>query len=228
MNTTGHQIKIMNKTIGRVALIAVPLFFALSELVHPITQDTILGEIQSAKVNDLRWIVSHILALIAIVFLPFLAQKLICYIGDKKVTPSLIGLVLSYIGIMGIVGLLTYDFLLWDAWKVGNDFVIANYLNILNHSAYGAIFLIIGPVLFLSGFLLLVFLMLISKKVARWKSGLVFIGLLIYGLAGPLVPIPNGHILVSSGAMIMLLGFIGIMITDFDHNDHVINHSLTP
>lgn len=215
MNTTGTQIEIINKTAGRVALIAVPLFFALSELIHPITQDTILGEIQSAKNNNSRWIISHLLALIAIIFLPFMAQKLICYIDDRKVKSSISGLTLSYIGIIRVVGLLTYDFMLWDAWKVGNDSIIANYLSILNNSVYGKIFLVIGPIVFLFSFILLVFLMLISEKVTRWKSALVLIGLLIYGLAGPLVPVPNGHILVSLGALIMLIGFIGILIYDY-------------
>lgn len=219
MNATGNQIEVMNKTLGRIALIAVPLFFALSELIHPITQDTILDEIQSAKDNDLRWVISHVLALIAIIFLPFLAQKLICYIDDRKVKSSICGLALSYIGVIGVVGLLTYDFILWDAWKTGNDNIIANYLGILNNSVYGKIFLIIGPIIFLFGFFLLVFLMLISTKITKWKSSLVLIGLLIYGLAGPLVPIPNGHILVSSGALIMLIGFIGILIKDYSEDN---------
>ena len=220
MNTTGKQFEIMSKTIGRVALIVVPLFFALSELLHPITQDTILGEIQSAKDNDVRWMISHLLALIAIIFLPFLAQKLIYYIDDRKVKSSIFGLVLSYIGIIGIVGLLTYDFILWDAWKVGNDHVIVNYLGILNGSVYGKIFLMIGPITFLLGFFILVFLMLISTKITRWKSIWVLIGLLIYGFAGPLVPVSNGHILVSSGALIMLIGFIGILISDYRQREN--------
>lgn len=219
MNTSGNQIKIMNKKLGRVALIAVPLFFVLSELIHPITQDTILGEIQSANNNDLRWVVSHVLALIAIIFLPFMAQKLICYIDDRKVKSSIFGLAISYIGIIGVVGLVAYDFTLLDAWKVGDDSIIADYLGILNNSVYGKIFLIIGPIIFLFGFFLLVFLMFISSKVTRWKSALVLIGLLIYGLAGPLIPVSNGHILVSLGALVMLIGFIGILIEDFERNN---------
>jgi hypothetical protein len=218
MNTMGNRIEIMNKTLGRISIIVVPLFFALSELVHPITQDTILGEIQSAKDNDIRWLIAHALALIAIVFLPFLAQKLICYIDDKKVKSSILGLALSYIGIIGVTGLLIYDFILWDAWKVGNDEIVAKYLDILYNSVYGKLFLLIGPIIFLCSFLLLVILMLISEKIAKWKSILIIIGLLIYGLAGPLVPVSNGHILVSSGALIMLAGFIGILMEDISGN----------
>lgn len=204
----------INKTLGRISLIAVPLFFSLSELVHPITQDTILKEIRSAKNNSLSWLIAHALALLAIIFLPFLVQKLLCFIDDKKLKSSILGAALSYMGIIGVTGLLAYDFILWDAWKAGSDEIVGNYLEILNTSAFGFIFLFLGPVLFLLGFLTLVTLILLSAKVKKWKSALILIGLLIYGLAGPLVPFSNAHILVNSGAVMMLIGFVGILIKD--------------
>jgi hypothetical protein len=214
METADIYKEIINKSMGRISIIAVPLFFALSELIHPITQNTILEEIKSAKDNSLSWIISHVLALIAIIFLPFLVQKLICFIDEKNIKSSIFGIVLSYIGIIGVTGLLAYDFILWDAWRVGSDEIVGKYLEILNTSAFGILFLLSGPVLFLIGFLTLVILMLKSTKIKKWKSILVLSGLLIYGLAGPLVPISNGHILVSVGALIMLLGFTGILFED--------------
>lgn len=210
--------QIINKTLGRIALIIVPLFFALSELTHPITHDTIIGEIISAQENSLKWLISHLFVLIAIVFLPFLMQKLICYIDEKKIKTTIVGMALSYVGIIGVTGLLAYDFILWDAWKVGNNEVVGEYLEILNSSVFGMLFLSYGPILFILGFIILVLLMLSSAKIKRWKTVLVLIGLLIYGLAGPLVPVANGHILVCIGALIMLAGLIGVLKEDFSLN----------
>ena len=53
--------------------------------------------------------------------------------------------------------------------------------------------------------------MMLSGKVKLWASLLVVAGLLVYALAGPLVQVANGHIIVSVGAFIMLAGFIGII-----------------
>ncbi|WP_105614743.1 hypothetical protein [Vallitalea okinawensis] len=209
---------IINKTLGRIALIVVPLFFALSELTHPITQDTILGEINSAKDNSLKWLISHLFVLVAIIFLPFLINKLISYIDEKKIKTTILGVFLSYAGIIGVTGLLAYDFILWDAWKVGNNEVIGEFLEILNSSTFGILFLSYGPILFILGFIILVLLMMSSANVKRWKTVLVLIGLLIYGLAGPLVPVPNGHILVCIGALIMLTGLIGVLKEDFSQS----------
>lgn len=214
LNVSRSINEIINKSLGRIALIVVPLFFALSELIHPVTKDTVIGEIDSAKNNSLEWLISHVFALIAIIFLPFIVQKLISFIDERKVKSSLLGICFSYFGIIGVTGILVYDFMLWDAWRVGNNEIIGNYLEILNYSVFGHLFLLLGPILFLVGFLMLVILMLISTKIKRWKTVLILVGLLIYGLAGPLVPISNGHILVSIGALTMLVGFIGVLIED--------------
>lgn len=205
--------KIRNK-LGKISLVIVPLFFTLSELFHPKTMDTIIGEIESAEKYREVWFMSHIFALISIIFIPTLITKIISFIDKNRIIYTGIFYFISNIGLIGITGLLGYDFLLYDAWVVNNDHVISQFLTVINDSVYGFIFLKIGPILFIFSFLALVILMLISNKAKKWKTILIVIGTLIYGFTGPLIPVSNGHILVSFGAAVMLIGFIGLLVSD--------------
>lgn len=204
------DLKQINKSLGRISLLAVPLFFTLSEFFHPKTMDTIIGEIRSAEKYRETWLISHLFALVSIIFIPVLILKMLDLIDRKRMVPAVIFYFISNIGVIGITGLLGYDFLLYEAGLVNNDLVMSRFLSIINSSVYGLIFLKAGPILFLIGFLALGILLLLSEKIKKRVSILILIGTLIYGFAGPLIPVSNGHLIVCFGAAVMLLGFIGI------------------
>lgn len=197
----------LNATLGKASMILVPLSFSLSELFHPITMETPAEELASAGQYATRWLVAHLFALVALSLLPFLALRLCDYIRVKYQTFAVSACALALVGTVLTSGLLAFDFvILGMSANDAADAMVALYVG-LNESIFGILFLRMGPLVFLLGFLGLVLCMLVSPIVERWKSIFILIGLLIYGLTGPLIPMQNAHILVNAGALIMLAGF---------------------
>lgn len=203
----------LNTTIGPVALILVPLCFSLSELFHPITLETALLEIQSAGRHSTRWLVAHLFALIALLLVPFIALKLCEYIDKKYGAPAISAVSLAILGAFLTMGLLAFDFLTLDMSGISARQPMVDLYERLSRSIFGLLFMKIGPLAFLLGLAGLVVFMLASNVVGKWKSSLILIGIVIYGLAGPLVPMKNAHILVNSGALIMLAGCVSVLLT---------------
>lgn len=209
-----------DRWLGTVALIAVPSCFALSELCHPITRATVLEEVVSARVNGSRWLVAHLLALVAVVFIPFLVPRLAAFAQVRAARASAVGAAFTQVGALGVAGLLGYDFLLYDAGRAGDDIGAAHLLSTAGTSFYGRIFLLVGPAMFLVGMTVMAVLTVMNGTVARRWSVSTLVGILIYGLAGPLIPVPNGHLLVAAGAMVMLVGLVGIAVDDNRRTTH--------
>lgn len=208
MNRIGARL---NATLGKASMILVPLCFSLSELFHPITLATPVEEIQSAGQYATRWLVAHLLALVALLLIPFLVMKLCDYVEEKYRKLATPACVLAIMGTVLTTGLLVFDFVILDMSASGAlDAMVALYVR-LNESIFGILFLKIGPLVFLLGLLVMVLSMFVSQIVKKWKSLFILVGLLIYGLAGPLFPMQNGHILVNAGAVVMLIGFVFIL-----------------
>src|SRR5512138_1541091 len=208
MNYIGTRL---NATLGKASMLLVPLSFSLSELFHPITLATPAEEIQSAGQYATRWLVAHLLALVALLLIPFLVMKLYDYVEEKYQKLAIPACVLAIMGTVLTTGLLVFDFVILDMSANGAlDDMVALYVR-LNESIFGVLFLKIGPLVFLLGLLGMVLSMFASLIVKKWESLFILVGLLIYGLAGPLFPMQNGHILVNAGAIVMLIGFALIL-----------------
>lgn len=194
--------------LENASLIIVPLFFALSELVHPITQDTAFKEIVSARDNSTQWIVSHLLVIVSLCFMPYLMNRIRKYINTKQVGISQVLVFITTIGLIFTVGLLMFDFMIFEMGRIGPVPEIVHLYESMEAGFYGTVFCKIGPAVFLLGLFCQVLLMLFNKENGKLPVALILAGLLIYGFVGPLVPVRNGHIIVSLGVLIMLLGFI--------------------
>ena len=100
-------------------------------------------------------------------------------------------------------------------WQIGinpNQEVMVNlYDQITQSLGFSLPFLIIGPLLLVIGITIISIALYRSKIIKTWKSILIMIGILLYGLAGPLVPIDNGHLVVIFGAGLMLIGLGSII-----------------
>lgn len=212
------NIEHMNNSLGKVALIIVPAFFTLSELCHPITMDSPLEEILSAHQNAAMWFLSHLFVLISLLFLPFLSLKLSQYIHEKWQKTYMMVYALTIFGVLCTVGLLSFDFMIMGMGQIGVTQEMADLYIYLQQSFFGYVFLTIGPILFLLGFFIMTVLMLMNNENKKAPVFLIMAGILIYALAGPLVPVKNGHIIVASGSLIMLVGFVLRLVEDTSKN----------
>nr|HPM00314.1 hypothetical protein [Bacillota bacterium] len=74
--------------IRGLSLIGSPLFFLISELLHPVTQDEAVKELQSVASNHTQWYLAHMAALFAIILLPYAIQGLLVLIEELEDAPQ--------------------------------------------------------------------------------------------------------------------------------------------
>lgn len=193
--------------IGRIALIGSPLLFLLSELLHPVTQTETALELASVAANYDKWYIAHILALGAIILLPFAVLFLLYMLREHNLVINYVGTSLSLIGIVAVSGLTSFDLIVWQMGKGGpTDAMVKLFDQITQSLGFSIPFLTIGPLLLVIGLLLLSVALYKTKVVARWQALLLGLGIFLYGFAGPVVPIKNGHLIVLLGAALMLIG----------------------
>ncbi len=201
-----------NKSIGKVSLIMAPLFFFLSEIFHPRSETDTVKELMAVANNYTVWYFAHIFALIAIVFLPFVLLNLMHYIDNRNISIGHMGYIFSIIGVIGVSGYTAFDLMVWQIGINPNQEIMVNlYDQITQSLGFSLPFLIIGPLLLVIGITIISIALYRSKIIKTWKSILIMIGILLYGLAGPLVPIDNGHLIVIFGAGLMLIGLGSII-----------------
>lgn len=202
----------INKNLGKASMIITPLFFFLSEIIHPRSETETVKELMSVANNYWVWYFAHIFALIAIIFLPFAILNLINYIDNKNISTYYIGCILSFIGIVGVSGYTAFDLIVWQIGINPNQEAMINlYEQITQSLGFSIPFLIIGPLLLVVGISVISIALYRAKNIKKWKSILVLIGILLYGLAGPLIPVENGHFIVIVGAGLMFVGLGSIV-----------------
>ncbi len=128
------NINKINKRIGIISSLLVPLFFFLSELFHPITMDTPAKEIISAQQNSAKWLIAHIFALFALILMPFLVVRLLDFINDNKKKIVIVPYIMAIIGTILTTGLLTFDFFVYVMGKIGTKEDIIQMYDLLNNS----------------------------------------------------------------------------------------------
>lgn len=196
------------KRLGGFALIGSPLLFLTSELLHPVTQADTAKELASVAINHNQWYLAHLLALGAIVLLPFAILTILNILDRRCLKLSCTGAVLSTIGIIAVSGLTSFDLVVWQMGINGaSDEMVKLYDRITGSPGFSIPFLSIGPLALILGLLLLAVSLYRTKSIPRWQSFLLGAGILLYGLAGPVFPISNGHLVVILGAALMLASF---------------------
>lgn len=193
--------------IGGVALIGAPLLFLLSEISHPASQVETAMELLSVACHMNQWYVAHILALGAILLLPFAVQGLLDLLGGRYCVLSHIAAGLASVGVTAVSGMLAFDLVTWQMAAGGpNAEMIGLYDRVTGSLGFSLPFLTIGPLALVLGLMLFSFLLFRSNAIARWQSVLLGVGIFLYGFAGPVFPVSNGSLLVTVGAGLMLAG----------------------
>lgn len=206
----------MNNNVNKleaIALVIAPLLFLASELIHPITQTTTEAELASVAANYQRWYFAHILVLGAIILLPFALMGL--YKITKRYAEGLsyFALALSLVGVIAVSGLTAFDLIVWQIGSQGPTAeMVMLYDRITQTLGFSLIFLTVGPLMFVLGVLLFAYIIYSTKPAMRWQAIQLGIGMLLYGVAGPVFPIANGHLIVIFGAALLVvsMGTIGI------------------
>lgn len=201
-----------NKLLGKISLIITPLFFFLSEVIHPRSETDTIKELMSVANNYSVWFFAHIFALIAIIFIPFAILSLFNYINNKNMTLGYIGCIFSFIGIVGVSGYTAFDLIVWQLGVNPNqEAMVSLYNQITNTLGFSIPFLMAGPLSLVIGIAIMSVALYRSRIIKGWKPILVLIGILLYGLTGPLIDIENGHLIVIFGAGLMLMGLGSII-----------------
>ncbi|HPW40830.1 MAG TPA: hypothetical protein PLW98_04900 [Bacillota bacterium] len=199
--------------IRGLSLIGSPLFFLISELLHPVTQDEAVKELQSVASNHTQWYLAHMAALFAIILLPYAIQGLLVLIGEHSLILSRTAAGLISVGTVAVSGLLAFDLITWVmAINGSREEMIRLYDAITQSPGFSLPFLVIGPLILVIGILMLAVVLYRSGAVKRWQALCLGTGIFLYGFAGPVFPVSNGPLIVISGAVLMLisLGYIGI------------------
>lgn len=137
--------------LGKASMILSPLLFLVSELIHPVSQTETVKELESVVSNSSAWFTAHILALFAIALLPFAVLNLMNYIHGKSSVAGYIGVISTFLGIVGVTGLTAFDLMVWQMGSNGASEEMINLYDKLTQTAGFSIpFLNIGP-LFLAG-----------------------------------------------------------------------------
>lgn len=211
-NSAAAEIHLF-KRIGGIALIGSPLLFLISELIHPVTQTDTAKELASIAVHYNQWYLAHILALGAITLLPFAILTILNILDKRSLKLSYIGAVLSSVGIVAVSGLTAFDLVVWQMGANGaTEGMIQLFDRITQSPGFSLPFLSIGPLALVLGLILLATALFRTKSVARWQSLLFGAGIFLYGFAGPVFSVTNGHLIVVLGAALMLvsLGMVGL------------------
>lgn len=211
MQVTNYENSIQflnkNKYIGRASLIVTPLFFFLSEIFHPRSETDTVKELMAVAENYTEWYMAHLFALIAIVFIPFAVLNLMRYIDNRNIAIGHMGYVFSILGVIGVSGYTAFDLIVWQIGIHPNQEVMVSlYDQITQSLGFSLPFLMVGPLFLVLGIAMIAIALYCSQIIKKWKALLIFIGILLYGLTGPLIAIENGHLIVIFGAGLMLIG----------------------
>jgi hypothetical protein len=207
-----RQAALIQKIRG-LSLIGSPLYFLISELLHPVTQSEAAKELQSVASNHIQWYLAHMAALFAIILLPYAIQGLLALLGERSLILSRTAAGLISVGTVAVSGLLAFDLITWVMAVNGSrEEMIRLYDAITQSPGFSLPFLIIGPLMLVIGILMLAVVLYKSGAVKRWQALCLGTGIFLYGFAGPVFPVSNGPLLVISGAFLMLisLGCVGI------------------
>lgn len=204
MNTL--QVSFVKRTRG-IAMIGSPLLFMLSEIFHPVTQTEAAKELSSVASHFTQWYIAHLLALGAIILLPYAVQGLLSLLDGSCYILSHVAAGLSSIGVVAISGLLAFDLVTWQMAAGGSrEEMVRLYEQVTGSLGFSLPFLTAGPLTLVLGILLFSILLFRSRVIKRWQSVFLGTGIFLYGFAGPVFPVSNATLIVISGAALMLLG----------------------
>jgi hypothetical protein len=171
----------LHQRLAASSLIAAPLVLLAGELLHPPFQLDPAQQLALVAANPDRWYLAHLLSLVGFALLVPGLLGLTRLVGQRRAALADLGGALALLGMLAITGLLSIDgFGVWQMAQPAADRAEMAALLDRIFTSPGVVPLLVVPLAFPVGLLVLTLGLYHSKVVPAWTAGLVAIGVAIW------------------------------------------------